>query len=94
MANQELNFNSDTETDASDDDETHHSSKHQIIDYDIVSLENTIVQYLQKLHFKSKSIKCVLGCIPSFDKKIYEENVYETPLIQKWDYSACIPFKN
>ena len=65
-----LRFNPDTETDALDNEEPYYSIKHKNIDESMVSFEKKTVKCLQKLHFQSKLTKFVLGCIPSFDKKI------------------------
>ena len=89
MANQEtypIFKNSETETEISDDGETHHSIKHKILDDDMVSFEKKYKQYLLKHHFKSKLTKFVLGSIPSFDNKIdfINKNVHENTFIKKW----------
>ena len=86
----QLHFNSEIETDASDDSETHHSIKHHNLDDEMASFEKTTFQFLQNLHFHSKVMKFVSGCIPSFYDKIYgmNNNDDESPSIPKLTFST------
>ena len=62
----------------------------------MMSFEKTTVQYLPKFLFRSKVMKFVVSCIPSFDRKVafMKKNVDDIPFIQKWNYSTCVPFKS
>ena len=79
----QLHFDSETETDPSDTEETRHLRKNQIFDDYIVSFENKIVQFLQNLHFRTKSMKFVLCFILCFSVKnaVMKNNDDEYPSI-------------
>ena len=64
-----LYFNSDRETNPSEDSETQTSGKHEVLDDEMVSFGNKAFKYLQNLHFQSKIINFVSIFIPSFDLK-------------------------
>ena len=65
------NFNSDSESDPSDGDDTEHLIKYDNFDDEMVSFDKKNVQFLQKIHYHKNVLKFVLGCIPSFDTKMY-----------------------
>ena len=79
----------------SDGYDTHNLNKHQNLDDDMESCDNTYVQFLQKLHFYINVLKFFLGCIPGFDAKITAINteVDDNPSNPKWNVSKIVPIK-
>ena len=90
-----LNFNSKSESDPSEGDDTDHLIKHPNFDGDMAYFDKTTVQFIQKHYFHINVFKFVLGCIPSFDAKISatKNKVDETPSNTRWNFSRIVPFK-
>ena len=88
-------FSSETITDTSDDGKTNQSFKHNNLNDDMASFENKIVQFLQSLHFNSKSMEFVLSWILCFDVNINgtNNNENEFPSITRCITSTCVQFK-
>ena len=59
----------------------------------MVNYDNTTFKHLQKMNFKSKAIKFVLGYIPKFDTKILEINKNKEGItsVKKCKFTTCVP---
>ena len=89
------NFNSDSESDPSDGDDTEHLIKYDNFDDEMVSFDKKNGQFLQKLHYHKNVLKFVLSLISILYSNIYamKNKVHDIPSNTKWYLSTGFPFK-
>ena len=84
----QLNFNSESEGGPSEGDGTDILSKHANFDDSMASIDKATVQFLHNLNICINVLKFVLGCIPSFDAKIFamKNNFDKNPSSLIWRF--------